>query len=69
MKESVTIAMEYLKAHATDYNLSYEIFENGMFMYMFQRGQHLKMVHQLELQFSLLLFLHLLNVKLKKKLL
>ena len=27
MKESVTIAMEYLKAHATDYNLSYEIFE------------------------------------------
>ena len=27
MKESVTIAMEYLKAHATDYNLSFEIFE------------------------------------------
>ena len=27
MKESVTIAMEYLKAHATAYNLSHEIFE------------------------------------------
>ena len=28
MKESVTIAMEYLKAHASDYKLSYKVFDN-----------------------------------------
>ena len=49
MKESVTIAMEYLKAHAEIYEIFQKFLINGMFMFMFLKEQHQRMVLQLEL--------------------
>ncbi len=43
MKESATIAMEYIKANADEFGLDPEVFENIMFIFMFQKEQHQKM--------------------------
>ena len=47
MKESVTIAMEYLKSHANDFKLSSDIFDKWNVIFMFLKELLLRMGLQL----------------------
>jgi hypothetical protein len=42
MKESATIALEYIKANAKLMGLNPEIISNIIFIYMYRKEQHLK---------------------------